>query len=41
MKYKIKMQFIAFLFYSVQVDDQYSSKYVLLCELITKVFTFF
>lgn len=26
MKQKIKMQFIAFMFYSVQVDDQYLSQ---------------
>lgn len=32
MKYKIKMPFIALMFYSVQVDDQYFSKYVLFCN---------
>lgn len=32
MKYKMKMQFTASMFYKVQVDDQYFSKYVLFCN---------
>lgn len=32
MKYEIKMQFIAYIFYNVQVDNQYFSKWVLFCN---------